>query len=108
MDTTRDISIKQASDVYLDVTPDIGGDPLSSIVAAKYIIFDKDGNILVERTFNQGITFSINTVTIHLTDTDTDIPCGSYFHECVVKDPLDNDIFILTGRVRLSNTTARI
>ena len=108
MSVARDIVFKQASDVYLDITGMINGEPLTSISAAKYIICNLDGDVVVERTLGNGISFNAGVTTVHITDQDSLELTGQYTHECVVKDTLDNDIFILTGRVRVIPTKARI
>jgi hypothetical protein len=107
MSTETNLEVKQASDIYLVINCQVNGLSLPILSAAKYIVFNRASERLITKTLGNGITYNSGIVTVHLTDTDSDLQ-GNYNHECVVKDMDDNDIFILTGKIRFIKTTARI
>ena len=108
MSTFTDIEVNQASDVYLIINHKVNDSPLPPLSAAKYIVFDRSGTPLVTKTLGAGLEYSAGAVTVHITETDSAGLRGGYNHECVVRDLDDNDIFILTGKIKFNKTTARI
>lgn len=104
------MEFKQASDVYINVKPVIDGSPLTLVSKAKYVVFQRDKVILLEKTLNNGISFSAEEgLTVHLTDVDTlTLGPGRYEHEMVVQDLEENDTFVLKGNFKIVETVARI
>lgn len=108
MSTEINIEVNQAADTYLVINHEVNGSPLPPLSAAKYIVFDRQGNRLITKTLGDGLDYSVGVVTVHITDEDSLELQGNFKHECVVRDMSDNDIFILTGKIKFKSTTARI
>lgn len=108
MDIIRDIEVKQASDFFIELEHEIGGQPLAGLNDIEYIIFNRSG-IQVTKKLGDGISWNdvTNTITIHVTHQDILELSGTFNHECAVMDIQSNKTFVLRGRVRITNTTLR-
>lgn len=102
------MKFKQASDVYIVISPTIDSSPLVAIQNAQYVVYGREG-VIITKTLGDGVSFQECAVTIHLTDIDTaELPKGKYTHECVIRDTQDNDTFILQDQFEITTTIARI
>jgi hypothetical protein len=98
----------QSTDVYIKLAPKFGKLPPPPPAYAKYILINSEGAVVLEKSLGEGISFLDDVYTIHLTDLDTANILGKYTQECIVKDILNNDFFILKESVKVIKTTARI
>jgi hypothetical protein len=98
----------QASDCKISVSHYVNNVLLGAISQAKYQIFDKNDVPVVTKTLGSGISFLNGVTTISLSDSDTLNLVGSYRHECLVRDPMGQDIFILKSSIRFNKTKVRL
>lgn len=101
------IEISQGSDFYINIIAPPGSS-LPEVVEATYVMYDRSDTLLLQKTLGDGVSFDGTTLVVHLNDIDTSsVLPGKYFHECVVRDINNDDIFLLKNRVTIQKTIAR-
>lgn len=102
------VDVFQARDTYLKFTITIDGQPAEDLKDALFEMFSRDGSILEKRITTGGITQEDNTITIHITDTDSLELSGNYNYELSILDTLDNSTQVRFGRITFTSTVSRI
>jgi hypothetical protein len=104
----QEINFKQGASALLIIEHDIDDEPVAGIIAAKYELYGRTGQVLITKELGSGVAFNDGNIEISLSDTDTVVLSGSYNHQCVAKD-LDNRTFYpLIGDINFGGTKPRL
>jgi hypothetical protein len=104
----QEISFKQGASALLIIEHDIDDEAVTGISAAKYELYGRTGQVLVEKTLNNGINFNEGKIEILLSDDDTTQLSGNYNHQCVAKDLNDRTFYPLIGTIKFGGTIPRL
>lgn len=104
----QDINFKQGASALLVIDHNIDNAPVTGISAAKYELYGRTGQVLIEKTLGEGIVFTDGIIEISLSDEDTADLSGSYNHQCVAKDIADRTFFPLNGDITFGATKPRL
>lgn len=102
------IQLRQAAGGVINVTHDVDGVILSGITSAKYQLFNDAAVVVLTNTLGAGISWVDGQVAITITAQQAEQLNGYFTHECVVKDLLGRNLFVLSGPIRFIPTKVRI
>jgi hypothetical protein len=102
------MSLYQRNDqeILVPITDSDGNEfDLSAITSATYKLLTRDRKtVLITKSLNNGITRSVNTLTITITEDDCEDIRGTYYHEASITDPVKGFSTVLNQAIYFEPT----
>lgn len=78
------VQMLQGSDLDLVLTPTVGGEVLSSIDSALFMVYKND-TVFMQKSLGENITFLLGEIIIQINPEDTTPLLGSYKYEVLIE-----------------------
>jgi hypothetical protein len=102
----KTIQVMQNTDVEVTVTPTIAGESLDSLSRAKFVVYDRAENVLLEKELNAGITLEDGVVSVKIPAEETLSLPSSCRYELLIEANSDQYI-TMYGVFSVVKTVAR-
>lgn len=105
---TELIQFWQASSAAIHITYSHDDQAVAGITAAKYQLYNRDGQPELTLELGAGIEFIDGKVIIFMTDDQTKLLDGLYTHECAIRDLTGRQHMVLSGHIKFLATKVRV
>ena len=96
--------LKQGNHIDLEILID-GLPDMSAVKSAKYSLYSLDRKTeVLSKSIGNGITKAAASLSIALTDVDTRLLTGDYYHELNIIDLTDKLLTVMSGNVYFQST----
>jgi len=96
--------LKQGNHIDLEVLID-GLPDMSAVKSAKYSLYSLDRKTeVLSKSIGSGITKATDSLSIALTDTETSLLAGDYYHELSIVDITDKLLTVMSDNVYFQPT----